>query len=168
MERRYGHQQQTEEFRMKFRTKVWGSGESFTHLAEDLEVLVRRVYRKANGDMLTILLHDQFVDAISHPQIRICVQEAHPKNLEEALARDLEMESFLRMKREQPTGNFGSPRQMEEAVDARVACRAGEERREVAGVPNGDNDAKQKPTRDEKPQSRGAGQVRGSLTHQQP
>ncbi|KAK8375220.1 hypothetical protein O3P69_009716 [Scylla paramamosain] len=56
--------------------------------------------------MITILLRDQFVDAIDNQQLRIYVQQAHPKDLQEALARGLEMESFLRTTRERPSGNY--------------------------------------------------------------
>lgn len=96
LERLYGHQHQTEVYRARFRTRIRGPGESLTHLAQDLEQLVRKTYPEASEYMVTILLRDQFVDVVDHPQIRIYIQQAHVKNLQEALARGLEMESFLR------------------------------------------------------------------------
>ncbi|KAK8373716.1 hypothetical protein O3P69_015673 [Scylla paramamosain] len=83
-----------------------GPGETLTRLAQDLEVLVRRAYPEASEEMITILLRDQFVDAIDNQQLRIYVQQAHPKDLQEALARGLEVESFLRMTWERPSGNY--------------------------------------------------------------
>ncbi|KAK8386278.1 hypothetical protein O3P69_010757 [Scylla paramamosain] len=79
-----------------------------SHGGHDLELLVRRAYSEASEDMVTILLRDQFVDAIDHQQMRIYVQQAHPKDLQEALARDLELESFLRTTRERPNGNHAA------------------------------------------------------------
>ena len=107
LERRYGYQHQTEVFRTRFRARVRGPGETLTRLAQDLEVLVRRAYPEASEEMITILLRDQFVDAIDNQQLRIYVQQAHPKDLQEALARGLELESFLRTTRERPTGKYG-------------------------------------------------------------
>ncbi|XP_076051361.1 uncharacterized protein LOC143031438 [Oratosquilla oratoria] len=108
LERRYGHQHQTEVFRTRFRARVRGPGETLTRLAQDLEVLVRRAYPEASEEMITILLRDQFVDAIDNQQLRIYVQQAHPKDLQEALARGLEMESFLWITRERPSWNSDS------------------------------------------------------------
>ena len=108
LERRYGYQHQTEAFRARFRARTRGPGESLTRLAQDLELLVRRAYPEAGEDMITILLRDQFVDAIDHQQMRIYIQQAHPKDLQEALARGLELESFLRTTRERPNGNYAA------------------------------------------------------------
>ncbi|XP_063877118.1 uncharacterized protein LOC135109619 [Scylla paramamosain] len=93
--------------KVQARTRV--PGEPLTRLAQDLELLVRRAYPEASNDMVTILLRDQFVDAIDHQQMRIYVQQAHPKDLQEALARGLELESFLRTTRELPNGNYAAP-----------------------------------------------------------
>lgn len=96
LERRYGHQHQTEVYRARFRARTRGPGESLTHLAQDLEVLVRRAYPEAGEDMLQILLRDQFVDAVDNVQVRVYIQQAHVTTLQEALARGLELESILR------------------------------------------------------------------------
>ncbi|KAK8373833.1 hypothetical protein O3P69_012516 [Scylla paramamosain] len=106
LERRYGYQHQTEVFRTRFRARLRGPGETLTRLAQDLEVLVRRAYPEASEEMITILLRDQFVDAIDNQQLRIYVQQAHPKDLQEAPGEGLEMESFLRTTRERPSGNY--------------------------------------------------------------
>ncbi|MPC49768.1 hypothetical protein E2C01_043582 [Portunus trituberculatus] len=91
------------ERRTRFRARVRGPGETLTRLAQNLEVLVRRGYPEASE--MIILLRDQFVDAIDKQQLRIYVQQAHPKDLQEALARGLDLELFLWTMREQPSGN---------------------------------------------------------------
>ena len=108
LDRRYGHQHQSEVFRARFRARIRGPGEPLTYLAQDLEQLVRRAYPEAGEDMITVLLRDQFVDAVDHPQIRIFIQQARVKNLQEALARGLEMESFMRTSSERSTTSPGS------------------------------------------------------------
>ncbi|KAK8388666.1 hypothetical protein O3P69_020566 [Scylla paramamosain] len=100
-------------FELLASARQWSRPEMAMQL--DLEVLVRRAYPEASEEMITILLRDQFVDAIDNQQLRIYVQQAHPKDLQEALARGLEMESFLRTTRERPSGNYvpqsrGTPR----------------------------------------------------------
>lgn len=61
------------------------------HPAQDLELLVHHAYPEASEDVITILLCDQFVDTIDHQQLRICVQQTHPTDMQEALARDLRL-----------------------------------------------------------------------------
>ncbi|MPC32210.1 hypothetical protein E2C01_025515 [Portunus trituberculatus] len=107
LERRYGYQHQTEVFRTRFQARVRGPGEALIRLVQDLEMLVCRAYPEASEEMITILLRDQFVDAIDNQQLRIYVQQARPKDLQNALVRGLELESFLRTTREQPNENQG-------------------------------------------------------------
>lgn len=91
----------------KVQGRMRGPRKSLMHFARDLELLVRHAYPEASEDMITVLLCSQFVDAIDYPQIRIYVQQAHPSDLQEALARGLqELESFLRATRERPSGNY--------------------------------------------------------------
>ena len=73
---------------------------------------MRHAYPEASEEMITILLRDQFVDAVDNQQLKIYVQQAHPKDLQEALARGLELESFTKTTRERPSGNSNPPKQV--------------------------------------------------------
>lgn len=95
LERRYGHQHQSEVFRARFRARVRGRSETLQHLAQELETLARKAYPAATEDLLAILLRDQFVDALDDQQLQVYVKQAHVGDLQEALARALEFESFV-------------------------------------------------------------------------
>lgn len=94
LERRYGHQYQEEAFRARFRARIRTRGETLQHLAQDLEALVHRAYPGANENLIVVLLRDQFVDALQDYQLQVYVKQAHTTNLQQALARALEYESF--------------------------------------------------------------------------
>ena len=96
LERRYGHQHQAEVFRARFRARIRARGETLQQLAHELENLVHKAYPGASEDLLVVLLRDQFVDALEDPQLKIYVKQAHVANLQEALARALEFESFVK------------------------------------------------------------------------
>ena len=94
LERRYGHKHQEEAYRSRFRTRVRGKGETLQELAQDLEHLVRKAYPQTPEGTTTILLRDQFVDALLDHRLQVYVKQAHVDNLQTALARALEFESF--------------------------------------------------------------------------
>lgn len=73
LERQYNHQYQLEVYRARFRARIRGSRELLTHLVQDMEHLVRRAYPEMNEDMVTILLWNQFVDAVDHSQTHIYI-----------------------------------------------------------------------------------------------
>jgi len=94
--RRYGTKHQDEVFRTRFRTRTWRRGESLQELAQDLENMAHKAYPGANPDLLTVLLRDQFVDALESPQLKIQVKQAKPATLQEALTSALEFESLVK------------------------------------------------------------------------
>lgn len=96
LERRYGHQYQAEVYRARFRARVRGRGETLQQLAQDLEHLMRKAYPRASEETATLLMRDQFIDALEDAQSQIYVKQAHVANLQEALARALEFESFVK------------------------------------------------------------------------
>ena len=103
LERRYGHQYQAEVFRARFRARVRARGETLQELAQDLEHLVRKAYPGASEELTMVLLRDQFVDALEDAQLKIYVKQAHARDLQEALARALELESFVRTSAGRPS-----------------------------------------------------------------
>ncbi|KAG7168490.1 hypothetical protein Hamer_G002565 [Homarus americanus] len=61
-----------------------------------VKVLERRAYPGASPDLLAMLSRDQFVDALDNTQLKIQVKQSQPATLQEALARALELESYVR------------------------------------------------------------------------
>ena len=96
LERRYGHQHQAEAYRARFRSRVRARGETLQMLAQDLEHLVRKAYPGAPESTTSLLLRDQFVDALQDQQLQIYVLQAHVGDMQQALARALEFESFIK------------------------------------------------------------------------
>ncbi|KAK4309251.1 hypothetical protein Pmani_019103 [Petrolisthes manimaculis] len=96
MQRKFGQHQQAEVYRARLKNRMRGRGESLPHLAQDLEALVRRAYPVAPEEMVTVLARDHFVDALQDQQLQIYVMQAHPSDVQMALAKALEFESFLR------------------------------------------------------------------------
>jgi len=95
LRRRFGHFQQAEVHRARLKVRVRGRGEPLTQLAQEVESLVRRAYPTAREDMVDVLARDCFVDALQDQQLQIYVKQAHPQDVQEALARASEMEAFL-------------------------------------------------------------------------
>lgn len=96
LNRRYGTEHQNEVYRARFRTRTRNKGETLQELAQDLANVAHKAYPSANADLLKILLRDQFIDALDNANLKIQVKQAQPANLQEALARALEFESYVK------------------------------------------------------------------------
>ncbi|KAG0714605.1 hypothetical protein GWK47_013784 [Chionoecetes opilio] len=102
LEQRYGHKHQAEVFRARFWARIRARGETLQQLAQDVEHLARKAYPGATEDLLTVLLRDQFVDALDDQQLKVYVMQVHVGDLQEALARALEFESFVQSSSARP------------------------------------------------------------------
>ncbi len=47
-------------------------------------------------EIIVVLAQDSFIDALDNLQLQIYVKQAHPGDLQVALARTLELEAFLK------------------------------------------------------------------------
>ncbi|KAK3895061.1 hypothetical protein Pcinc_001229 [Petrolisthes cinctipes] len=95
LERRYGTIYQTEVYRARFRSRVRARGEPLQQLAHDLESMAQKAYPGAAPNMLVIFLMDQFIDALDTVELKVKVKQAQPRNMQEAIARALEFESYV-------------------------------------------------------------------------
>ena len=96
LRRRFGHHHQAEVYRAHLKRRTRERGETLSQLAQDVEALVRRSYPAAAEEMVAVLARDFFVDALQDQQLQIYVKQAHPGDLQVALARALEFEAFLK------------------------------------------------------------------------
>ena len=96
LQRKFGKHHQAEVYRASLKSRTRNRGEPLSQLAQELETLVRRAYPTAPEDMVAVLARDHFVDALQQRQLQIYIKQAHPCDLQEALARALEFEAFLR------------------------------------------------------------------------
>ena len=96
LRRRFGHQHQAEVYRAQLKKRTRQKNETLSQLAQDVEALVRRSYPAAGEDMIVVLSRDAFIDALQDHQLQIHVKQAHPGDLQVALARAMEFEAFLK------------------------------------------------------------------------
>lgn len=95
LRRRFGHRHQAEVYRAQLKKRTRQRGESLSQLAHDIEALVRRAYPTAGEEMVTVLARDAFLDALMDHQLQIYVRQAHPADVQVALARAMEFEAFM-------------------------------------------------------------------------
>lgn len=95
LRKRFGHHQQAEVYRARLKARMRARGEPLPQLAQEMETLVRRAYPAAQEDMVVVLTRDHFVDALQDRNLQLYVKQAHPMDVQEALARALELEAFL-------------------------------------------------------------------------
>ncbi|XP_045124135.1 uncharacterized protein LOC123512044 [Portunus trituberculatus] len=95
LRRRFGHRHQAEVYRAQLKKRTRQRGETLSQLAHDVEALVRRAYPIAIEEMVTVLARDAFLDALVDHQLQIYVRQAHPADMQVALARAMEFEAFM-------------------------------------------------------------------------
>lgn len=95
LRRRFGSALQAEVYRERLKGRTRRPGESLPQLVQAVESLVRHAYPAATEEMVTTLSLDAFVDALEDQQVQIYVKQAHPADVQKALARAMEFEAFL-------------------------------------------------------------------------
>ncbi len=103
---RFRHHHQTEVYQARLKKRVREKGEMLSQLAQDVEALVRRLYPTATEEMAVVYVRDYFIDALRDSQLDIYVKQAHPWDLQVALARAFEFEALLKT-----TSNLGKAAQ---------------------------------------------------------
>ena len=58
--------------------------------------MAHKAYPSTTPGLLTLLLRDQFIDALDNPQLKIQVKQGKPASLQEALASAMEFESLVK------------------------------------------------------------------------
>ena len=99
LQQRFGSPYLSEVYRARLKARVRQQDESLPQLALDVETLVRRAYPAAPEEMVVVLARDSFVDALQDPRVQMYVKQAHPVDLQAALAQALEYEAFTRSTR---------------------------------------------------------------------
>ncbi|MPC60667.1 hypothetical protein E2C01_054723 [Portunus trituberculatus] len=74
LEQRYGMRYQDEVFRSRFQTHNRRRDESPQELAYNPEGMVYKAYPEVNNGLITVLLHDKFIDALDSSQLKIQVK----------------------------------------------------------------------------------------------
>lgn len=94
LNRRYGSVERSEMFRAQLKTKIRGTNESLSELAQSIKKLTRQAYPTADTTIISILALDQFIDALPDPEMRLRLREAKPKDINEAEILAIRLETY--------------------------------------------------------------------------
>lgn len=95
LKRRFGQCFRSELLRSELHSRQRNPGEPLRSLANDIESMARRAYAHISPSVQSELARDQFIRALSPPELRIHTQLARPLNLSEALELALEREMVV-------------------------------------------------------------------------
>lgn len=84
VDRRFGSVERAELFRAQLKTRVKGTNETISELAQSVMKLTRQAYPTTDQSVLNILALEQFIDDLSDPDIRLRLQETRATDIKEA------------------------------------------------------------------------------------
>lgn len=93
---RFDPNNDAEVYRTELRIRKQKPNESFSDLAGAIRRLVNRAYPRTSLDEKDEFAKEAFINALSHPSIRVQVRRGHPKSLEDAKRIAIEEETLLR------------------------------------------------------------------------
>jgi hypothetical protein len=94
LSRRFNSEGQSELYRVQLKNRFRLPNESLPELSQEIRRLVRLAYPEAPNNIIEILGKDYFVDAVNDGEIRWKIFQMKVKNLDEATAAAVEIESF--------------------------------------------------------------------------
>ncbi|KAL3880646.1 hypothetical protein ACJMK2_032870 [Sinanodonta woodiana] len=83
LSRRFGSENQTELFRVQLKNLTRRRDRTLPELAQVVKRLSRRAYPKAPTELIETLSRDHFIDVLTDSDMRLRIQQSHPKTLEE-------------------------------------------------------------------------------------
>lgn len=94
LSRRFGSENRTELFRVQLKNLVRKRDQSLPELAQYIKRLSRKAYPNAPRDLLETLCRDHFIDALTDSDMRLRIQQAHPKTIDDATKLSVELDAF--------------------------------------------------------------------------
>ena len=98
LKKRFEPESKRELYAAEFQTRRKGKTESWADFAEDLRRLADRAHADLEEAAREKLSLTRYLDQIADPQVSFGVKQSHPRNLDEAVAATLELESFKNIK----------------------------------------------------------------------
>ena len=96
LEERFAPPNQTELYRVQLRERKQRASESLSELGQEIRRLTNLAYASAPNDVRETLAKEQFIDALVSTDMRIRVQQARPRDLNDAIRHAVELEAFIR------------------------------------------------------------------------
>ena len=94
LNRRFGSENRMELFRVQLKNMSHRRDQSLPELAQAVKHLSRKTYPSAPPDFLEILCRDHFIDALTDSDMRLRIQQGHPKTLDDATKLAVELDAF--------------------------------------------------------------------------
>lgn len=91
---RFGSKNRTENFRVQLKNLVRKRDQTLPELGQFIKRLSRKAYPSAPSDLMETLCRDHFIDALTVSNIRLRIQQARPKNIDEATKLAVELDAF--------------------------------------------------------------------------
>ena len=98
LKKRFEPESKRELYAAEFQTRRKGKTESWADFAEDLRRLADRAHADLEEAAQEKLSLTRYLDQIADPQVSFGVKQSCPRNLDEAVAATLELESFKNIK----------------------------------------------------------------------
>lgn len=98
LKKRFEPESKRELYAAEFQTRRQGKTESWADFTEDLRRLADRAHSDLQEEAREKLSLTSYLDQINDPQVSFGVKQSRPKNLDEAVAATLELESFKNVK----------------------------------------------------------------------
>lgn len=90
---RFGSQGRAEIYRAQIQIRIRNKDETISELAQSIKKLTRRANPDAPSSLTKILSLDHFIDVIPDSDMRLRIREAHPKDIDEAEAQAIHLET---------------------------------------------------------------------------
>ena len=91
-------------YKTQLRERRQKATESLPELGQDVRRLTNLAYPMAPTDVREILAKEQFVDGLTIADMRLCVKQAKPLNLSDAVRHAVELETFNKTERKRDDG----------------------------------------------------------------
>lgn len=94
LSRRFGSENRTELFRVQLKNLVRKRDQTLPELGQYINRLSRKAYPSAPFDLMETLCRDHFIDALTDSDMRLRIQQARPRNIDEATKLAVELDAF--------------------------------------------------------------------------
>ena len=104
LDSRFGTSNRTEMFRVSLRSRTRKPAETLPELAQAIRRLTRQAYPDAPISLRESIAKDQFIEALTDPELRWKVHQAKATSLTEALDAAVEVEAFFSAEKQRGSG----------------------------------------------------------------
>ena len=96
LRKRFGPDSRRELYAVEFQTRKRNRGEAWEELADTLRLLADRAFPDLQDKAKEQLSLDRYLASLDKPELALAVKQKRPRNIDEAVAYTLKMESYMR------------------------------------------------------------------------